>query len=78
MWKEKMKNEILLFWHCAKCVSEKPAHKSPREYASIEAGWTKKGFQAWCKKCEMNIINLDLLGNKVAIRGAEEQKNDDA
>jgi hypothetical protein len=60
-----MKNEIIYYWHCAHCISEMPQDKSPREYASIEAGWTKKGFQVWCKKHNVNIANFDLLGIKV-------------
>lgn len=52
-------------------MSEKPANKSHQQYGSIEAGWTIKGFQVWCKRCDINIINLDLQGNKVAIRSAD-------
>lgn len=59
-----MKNEIKLFWHCAHCVREKPKHKSPQEWGSIEAGWTVRGFQVWCKRHDVNIMNVDLKGNK--------------
>ncbi len=62
-----MKNEIEMFWHCGQCLDEKPSHLSPHEYCSMEAGWTIKGFQVWCKKHDRNIVNFDLMGNKVAV-----------
>ncbi len=71
-----MKNEIKLFWHCAKCLLEKPQHKSPREFSDIEAGWTIKGFQVWCKRHDINIANFDLLEHKVAFITTEEQDED--
>lgn len=40
---------------------------TPREYADLEAGWTKKGFQVWCKRHELNIIHVDFMGQKVGI-----------
>jgi len=40
---------------------------SPRMFADIEVGFTKKGFQIWCKRHEINIADFDLMGNKVAV-----------
>lgn len=62
-----MKNGIKAFWHCGKCLKEKPNNVSPHEYCSIEAGWTLKGFQVWCKRHDVNIASFDLMGCKVAM-----------
>lgn len=59
-------NEIQLFFHCANCMVLKPASQSPREWARLEVGWTEKGFQVWCKRCEMSVVNIDFRGQKVA------------
>ena len=58
-------NEIEMFFHCKKCLEELPPDTSPREWVHIEAGWTEKGFQVWCVRHEMNIIHVDLMGQKV-------------
>jgi len=58
-------SQITAFMHCGKCLEELPAGHSPRSYASLEFGWTKAGFQLWCKRHEMNVLNADLMGNKV-------------
>ena len=63
-----MKKEIELFFHCAKCASEAPKGIFLKEYQHIECGWTKKGFQVWCNRHDMNIINIDF---DVKIMGRE-------
>tara|TARA_R100000655_G_scaffold50560_1_gene88142 strand:- start:393 stop:596 length:204 start_codon:yes stop_codon:yes gene_type:complete len=63
---EKVKNKIFYFYHCKKCLKERPDEISPREWASLEFGVTKKGFQLWCVKHDENVLALDLLGQKVA------------
>ena len=60
-----MANEIGMFFHCASCVQQRPENLSPREWVHIESGWTEKGFQVWCVRCEKNIINIDFQGQKV-------------
>ena len=62
---KKVENKIFSFYHCKKCLEEKPYGISPREYANYEFGATEKGFQLWCVKHEKNILALDLLGQKV-------------
>lgn len=62
---EKAANDILLYMHCKQCLEEKPANISPKNWASISVGWTKKGIQVWCIRHERNIINLDFKGQKV-------------
>lgn len=58
-------NDIGMFFHCKSCVDKRPDNLSPREWVAIEVGWTQKGLQVWCVRCEKNIINLDFLGQKV-------------
>jgi hypothetical protein len=60
-------NQIKLFFHCANCIDQCPSDQSHRDHASLEAGWTEKGFQVWCKRCEMNIIHVDFMGQKIGI-----------
>ena len=57
-------NEIEMFIHCAACLSEKPDNTSPREWASLEVGWTKLGFQVWCKRHDANVMHVDFQGAK--------------
>lgn len=64
------KNRIQSFMHCGKCLEEldKSEFKgSPRDFAKIEVGFTKEGFQVWCKRHEENVADFDLMGNKVAV-----------
>ena len=68
MAKEKTANRISMFFHCSKCLEEIPEGVSPREWARLEVGWTKEGLQVWCKRHEMNVVDLDFLGQKVAAR----------
>jgi hypothetical protein len=37
---------------------------SPRDWSSIEAGWTALGLQVWCKRHEINILHVDFEGQK--------------
>ena len=55
-------NEISSFFHCANCLDDKPTPMSPRDWISIEAGWTPLGFQVWCIRCECNIVHIDFEG----------------
>ena len=51
-----LSNEIEIFFHCGKCLDEKPDDLSPREFGSIEVGITKDGdIQVWCKRHEVNV-----------------------
>ena len=64
-------NEMVMFLHCKKCLKKLPADQSPRDYASIEAGWTKSGLQLWCRRHEINIIHVDFEGQRhPAVSGA--------
>ncbi len=57
-------NEMSAFLHCAKCLLEIPAGVSPREYSSLEVGWTKLGIQVWCKRHDVNVVHIDFQGAK--------------
>ena len=56
------KNSITAFCHCSNCLPDCPSTMSPREWASIEVGFSKLGIQVWCKRCEMNIAHIDFEG----------------
>lgn len=62
-----LKNDILLFWHCAKCSDQVPPELSLREYANIEVGLTPDGIQVWCKRHEVNVACFSIaeLANEV-------------
>lgn len=57
-------NEIVRFLHCGHCLKGLPPGKSPREWASVEVGFTILGIQVWCKRCERNILHMDFQGKK--------------
>jgi hypothetical protein len=62
-------NEIEMFFHCGQCMAEYRAdfadRMTPREYGSVEVGWTRLGLQVWCTRHELNVIHIDFLGQKV-------------
>ncbi len=58
-----MSANIERYFHCSLCVSEAPEGLPPREYQSIEAGMTSKGFQVWCKRHDCNIVTIELNGD---------------
>ena len=57
-------HKIIYYLHCELCIREKPDDKSPREWQSIEAGWTETGFQVWCKRHNCNIVHVDFQGQQ--------------
>lgn len=58
------RNNITAFMHCKKCLDTLPKGLSPRKWARIEVGQTRKGLQIWCVRHEMNITELDFHGFK--------------
>lgn len=60
----KQQNQIVAFMHCRRCLEELPFGKSPRDFASLEVGWTERGFQVWCKRHEINVVHVDFEGDK--------------
>lgn len=61
-------NEIFSYMHCAECLKEKPPTEAPRTWARLEVGWTPKGLQVWCVRHNLNVVAIDLLGQKVDYR----------
>ena len=70
--KKKTINDIQTFLHCKSCLDKRPINDkkeyiiSPREWVHLEVGFTKKGLQIYCVRCEKNVCALDFLGQKVA------------
>lgn len=58
------KTQIHMFMHCVRCMEEKPPGTSPRDWSQLECGWTKKGFQVWCKRHECSVVHVDFEGVK--------------
>ena len=61
-----VENQIEAYFHCAECLAELPKGESPKSYSQIQAGWTKKGFQVWCNRHDMNIMHVDFRGQKMS------------
>lgn len=57
-------NNIKRFFHCRKCLDEKPIDQSPRDWAQLEVGFTIAGIQVWCKRHECNVCHVDFQGYK--------------
>lgn len=57
-------NNIKRFFHCRKCLEEKPEGVSPREWAQLEVGFTIAGMQVWCKRHDCNVCHVDFQGYK--------------
>lgn len=51
-----------LYLHCGKCLNELPKGISAREYSQLEVGYTKLGFQVWCRRHECNVMHVDFQG----------------
>ena len=61
-------NHIEQFFHCTKCIKEKPDDISPRDWIKNEVGWTTDGMQVWCIRHEMNVVEIDYKGQKVSYK----------
>ena len=57
-----MKNNIKMFIHCSKCLSEvlEIEGASPKNYARIGVGYTLTGIQLWCNRHDESIVNITL------------------
>ncbi len=47
--------QISTYMHCRNCMSGK-----------LAVGFTKLGLQVWCENCNLNVLHLNFLGQKVA------------
>ncbi len=57
-------NRITSFIHCGQCLKELPAGVSPKEWAQLEAGFTKEGIQIRCKRHGLNVVHIDFEGKQ--------------
>lgn len=60
-------NEIALYFHCSLCVrqyEEESPQMSRAEFARLDIGWTKLGFQVWCRRHDINVMHVDFQGCK--------------
>lgn len=55
---------IVQYIHCAKCVKEIPEGVSPKDFQSVEVGFTVEGLQVWCKRHQINIVHIDFEKTK--------------
>ena len=55
-------NEIKLYFHCARCLKDKPSDVSPKDWSKVQAGFTPLGVQVWCNRCNGNIVHIDFEG----------------
>lgn len=75
-------NEITTFFHCRKCVGASDArdiitgtHEGYQQ--DIEVGWTRLGFQVWCRRHNSNIVHINFLGQKVDFAGPNDGPPED-
>lgn len=54
---------------CAKCEAEVRSGAagavSMREYGRLEAGFTARGLQIWCKRHDVNVCHVDFEGRQL-------------
>lgn len=79
-------NGIATFFHCSRCIDEKPNGQSPQEWARLSIGFTKEGLQVWCVRHDMNVAHVHFEGQqhpallhakKPARRPAASKKDED-
>jgi hypothetical protein len=50
---------IVSFFHCRRCLLEKPEEEAPKDWARINVGFTQEGhIQVWCARHDINITTL--------------------
>jgi hypothetical protein len=57
-------NEIQLYFHCRRCLIEKPDGMAPNDYRQLDVGWTAIGLQVWCRRHECNIVHIHFEGQQ--------------
>jgi hypothetical protein len=53
-----------MYYHCGKCLKERPEDVAPRDWARINVGATKRGIQIWCTRHDVNIAHIELANCK--------------
>ena len=57
--------QIEQYFHCVQCMRQIPEGESPRSWQRVQVGFTKKGIQIWCVRCDLNVAHFDFMGQKV-------------
>lgn len=71
---ENQENEIASFFHCSKCLKDKPAGVTPRQWARMEAGVCPNGdVQFWCIRHDRVIMRMCMK----PVEGVEYDNPDD-
>lgn len=52
---------IHAYVHCGKCLDEKPADVSPRDWSRLQIGWTTEGFQVVCTRHNCNVTDVRVV-----------------
>jgi hypothetical protein len=54
---------------CAKCEAEQLEGRSDaaslRDYGALEAGFTARGLQIWCRRHDLNVCHIDFEGRRL-------------
>ena len=56
------KEEGISYLHCMKCLAEKPADVSPRDWARFSVATTAHGIQVWCVRHNINVDHVKVYG----------------
>jgi len=51
-------NQIVMYIHCKTCLRGIPPGKTPRDWARLSVGWTDKGLQVWCDRCDKEVVHI--------------------
>ena len=61
------KGAIREFIHCRECLGKKPPDFAPQQWSNLDIGWTEKGLQVWCNRCNQSVVSIDFQGQKVRL-----------
>jgi hypothetical protein len=54
-------SDIVMYFHCGKCVKELPDGVSPADYKQLSVGATSIGrLQVWCDRHDTAVATLEL------------------
>ena len=61
--------EMKTIFSCRRCAERGHPGLSPREFQSLETGFTGDGLQVWCKRCESEVLAVDFGGQELRKAG---------
>ena len=50
-------NKIGIGLECMNCIDDKPEEVSSRKWSRCEFGVTPTGFQVWCNRCDLSMLD---------------------